>query len=109
MPPPTIQIKKIKNSRYRKYKESAHVACLTSPISQPSLDISHIWIPFITNEVTNSQRSVGCDRFFMGSIRFQSRTFSFYSTEDASGRHEIVTQNFPINPMRYFSWTLFVS
>jgi hypothetical protein len=28
------------NSRYRKYKESDHVACLTNPISQPSLDIS---------------------------------------------------------------------
>jgi predicted GIY-YIG superfamily endonuclease len=28
------------NCRYRKYKESAHMACLTNPISQPSLDIS---------------------------------------------------------------------
>jgi predicted GIY-YIG superfamily endonuclease len=28
------------NSRYRKYKESAHVACLTNTITQPSLDIS---------------------------------------------------------------------
>jgi hypothetical protein len=25
------------NSRYRKYKESAHMACLSNPISQPSL------------------------------------------------------------------------
>jgi hypothetical protein len=24
-------------SRYRKYKESAHMACLTNPVSQPSL------------------------------------------------------------------------
>jgi hypothetical protein len=32
-------------SRYRKYKESAHMACSTNPISQPSLDISPIWIP----------------------------------------------------------------
>jgi hypothetical protein len=44
------------NSRYRKYKESAHLACLTHPIRQPSLDISPIWIPLISNEVTNSQR-----------------------------------------------------
>jgi hypothetical protein len=33
------------NSRYRKYKELAHVACLKTPISQFSLDISPIWIP----------------------------------------------------------------
>jgi hypothetical protein len=33
------------NSRYRKYKESAHMACSVNPISQPSLDISPIWIP----------------------------------------------------------------
>jgi predicted GIY-YIG superfamily endonuclease len=44
------------NSRYRKYKESAHMACLINPISQPSLDISPIWIPVISNEVMNSQR-----------------------------------------------------
>jgi hypothetical protein len=37
------------NSRYRKYKESVHMECLTNPISQPSLDISHIWIPLIRN------------------------------------------------------------
>jgi hypothetical protein len=50
------------NSKYRKYKESAHMACLTNLISQPTLDISPIWIPFIRNEVTNSQkRSVLCE------------------------------------------------
>jgi hypothetical protein len=32
------------NSRYRKYKESVHIACLTNPISLPSLNISAIWI-----------------------------------------------------------------
>jgi hypothetical protein len=37
-------------------KESTHMACLTSPISQPSLDISPIWIPLIGSEVYNSQR-----------------------------------------------------
>jgi hypothetical protein len=36
------------NSRYGKYKESAHMACLTNPISQPSLDISPIWIVFFS-------------------------------------------------------------
>jgi hypothetical protein len=44
------------NSRYRKYKDSARMACLINPISQPSLDISPIWIPLISNEVSNSQR-----------------------------------------------------
>jgi hypothetical protein len=49
------------NSRYRKYKISAHMACLIDPISQPSLDISPIWIPVINNEVINSQRrSASC-------------------------------------------------
>jgi hypothetical protein len=33
------------NSRYREYKESAHMACLTNPISQSSLDIPPMWIP----------------------------------------------------------------
>jgi hypothetical protein len=46
------------NSRYRKYKESAHMACLTNLFSHPSLDISSIWIPLTSNEVLNSQRSV---------------------------------------------------
>jgi hypothetical protein len=39
------------NSRYGKYKESAHKASLTNPISQPSSDISPIWIPLISDEV----------------------------------------------------------
>jgi hypothetical protein len=44
------------NSRHRKYKKSAHMACLINPISQPTLDISPIWIPPISNEVSDSQR-----------------------------------------------------
>jgi hypothetical protein len=44
------------SNTYRKYKESAHMACSTNPISQPSWDISPIWIPLITNEVNDSQR-----------------------------------------------------
>jgi hypothetical protein len=42
--------------RYRKYKEAARMACLANPISQPSLDFTPIWIPIISNEVTNSYR-----------------------------------------------------
>jgi predicted GIY-YIG superfamily endonuclease len=42
------------NSRYRKYKESARMACLSNPISKPSLDISPSCIPRISNEVSNS-------------------------------------------------------
>jgi hypothetical protein len=45
-------------SRQKKYKELANMACLTNPISQPSLDILPIWIPLISNEVSKSQRSV---------------------------------------------------
>jgi hypothetical protein len=44
------------NIRYRKYKESAHMACLSNPIGKPSLDISPIRIPLISNEVTNSEK-----------------------------------------------------
>jgi hypothetical protein len=61
------------NSRYRKYKESAHMACLTNSISQPSLDISPIWTPLLSNEVSNSQRrSVWRDRFSIFVHKFQS-------------------------------------
>jgi hypothetical protein len=45
------------NSRRRKYKESAKMACLKTPISQPSLDVSPIWIPLIIDEVTKSKES----------------------------------------------------
>jgi hypothetical protein len=44
------------HSKYRKYKEAAHKACSIDPISQPSLDISPIWIPIISKEVNISQR-----------------------------------------------------
>jgi hypothetical protein len=44
------------NCKYRKHKESTHVACLTNPIIHPSLDSSTICIPFISNEVTSAQR-----------------------------------------------------
>jgi hypothetical protein len=39
------------NTRYRKYKESAHMSLLDHPISQPSLDMSPIWTPVIIAEI----------------------------------------------------------
>jgi hypothetical protein len=39
------------NNAYRKYKESADMSLVDHPISQPSLDISPIWIPVNTEEV----------------------------------------------------------
>jgi hypothetical protein len=39
------------NTTYRKYKESAHMSLVDHPISQPSLDISPIWAPFIAAEI----------------------------------------------------------
>jgi hypothetical protein len=42
-------------SRQRKYNESAHMACLKTPIGQPSLDISLIWIPLLIDGVTKSR------------------------------------------------------
>jgi hypothetical protein len=45
------------NSGYRKYNESVyHMACLTNPVGQPSLDIYPIRIPLISNGASNSQR-----------------------------------------------------
>jgi hypothetical protein len=35
------------NHTYRKYKETAHMFCSDNPISQPSVEISPVWIPFI--------------------------------------------------------------
>jgi hypothetical protein len=41
------------NNRYRKYKELTHTKCFINPIIQPSLDITPIWIPSISNEVSS--------------------------------------------------------
>jgi hypothetical protein len=46
------------NSRYRKYKESAHMACLTNPISEPSLDISALWIPLLAKRLVSQKGSL---------------------------------------------------
>jgi hypothetical protein len=74
------------NSRYSNYKELVHMTCLTNPNSQPSLDISPIWIPLISNEVSNSPRQT---------LIHVSREFRFYSTDGASGRHYMSSQIFP--------------
>jgi hypothetical protein len=39
------------DNMYRKYKEVAHISCITNPISQSSLEISPIWMPLICEEV----------------------------------------------------------
>jgi hypothetical protein len=44
------------NSTYRKYKESAQVACSANLISQPSLEIPPICIPVVSNEVSQVTR-----------------------------------------------------
>jgi hypothetical protein len=46
------------NNRYRKYKETAHMACLINSISQPSLGISTIRISLVSNKVTDSLISI---------------------------------------------------
>jgi hypothetical protein len=43
------------DSRYRKYKESAHIVLSDNPISQPSLDKCPIWFSVIRNEITSSE------------------------------------------------------
>jgi hypothetical protein len=75
-------------SRYRKYKELAHMAFLTNLISQQSLDISPIWIYHISNKVTNSHRSVSCDSFFMGIYNILVLSVQFHFTHGASGRQK---------------------
>jgi len=42
---------------YRKYKKLAHMACLTHLISQSSLEVSPIWIPLISKEISQLKRS----------------------------------------------------
>jgi hypothetical protein len=43
------------NTTHREYKESAHMCLIDHPISQPSLDVSHIWTPVIAAEVRKLQ------------------------------------------------------
>ena len=44
-------ISKEENSRIRKLKESAFIHCADHVISQPSSDISPIWLPIIRPEI----------------------------------------------------------
>jgi hypothetical protein len=76
------------NSRYRKYRESAHLACLTIPISQPSLNIL---LPGSTSSamrlLTHREDLYGVTDSSWSCIRFQSRVFMFYSTDGSSGKY----------------------
>jgi hypothetical protein len=71
------------------------MACLTNPISQPSSDISPIWIPPISNEVSSSQKNLYdvTDSSWVFA-RFHSRAFRFYSTVGTS-RYYMSSQIFP--------------
>jgi hypothetical protein len=42
------------NGRYRKYKQSVHMVCLTNQINQLNLDITPIWFLLISNGVSIS-------------------------------------------------------
>jgi hypothetical protein len=53
------------NNRYRKYKESAHMACLTNPTGQPSLDISPIWILLSIELPTHREEQYDVTYFFL--------------------------------------------
>jgi hypothetical protein len=52
-------------SRCRKYRKSAHMACLAHFISLPSSQFSSIWIPLINQQATNSYGRV-VDAHFYG-------------------------------------------
>jgi hypothetical protein len=54
------------NTRYIKYKESAHMACLTIQSSQPNLGIYPIWIPLSSNEVKVKRQAVKTHRIMRG-------------------------------------------
>jgi hypothetical protein len=80
------------NSRYRKYSESAHAACLTNPISQPSLGISPVCMPFSAvtlasyredqYDLTNSSW-VSVRFYFLGSV--------FIPQKKLNSRHKMVS------------------
>ena len=50
-------ISKEENSRIRKLKESAFIHCTDHVISQPSIDISLIWLPIIRPEINKKKLS----------------------------------------------------
>jgi hypothetical protein len=76
------------NSRYRKYKESAHMACLTNPISQPSS-------AFLLSGSPSSAMGFLTHREDLYDVtRFYSRVFRFHSTDGTSGRYHMSSQFF---------------
>jgi hypothetical protein len=71
----------------------AHTAYLTNPISQPSLDISPIWISLSAMRLpTDREDQYDVADSSWVSIGFQSWVFRFYSTYGASNRQKLVSQ-----------------
>jgi hypothetical protein len=68
------------NRRYMKCKESAHVACLTKPISQNSSEISSTCIPLISKDNSLQRRLEWSDMTFQGYLHY------FHSTDGASSK-----------------------
>jgi hypothetical protein len=86
------------NSRYRKYKESAHMACLINPISQPSLDIILFGSTSSATRFLTHREDLydGTDSPLV-SIKFQSRVFRFCSTDGTGGITTCLHKNVPIS------------
>jgi hypothetical protein len=75
------------------------MACLTNPVSQPSLDNCPIWILLIRYEVTNLREDLyNVTDSSYASIGFYLGIFRFYSTDGASSRHYIFSKNFYLIP-----------
>jgi hypothetical protein len=73
-----------------------HVSCLTNPISQPSFNNSPIFIPPVSNEISNSQ-------ILLAFLKDFHPKGSVDSTDGASGWQNIVSQISAINPIHCFS------
>jgi hypothetical protein len=55
-----------------------------------------------------TQREDEYDVTDISSVSTNLQTFSFHSADGASVRQKMVSQNSPINPVHWFSWTWFV-
>jgi hypothetical protein len=85
-----------RNSRYRKYKESAHMTFSTNPISQSSSDISSIWIPSSVKWfLIHKEGLCGVTDSSCFSIRFQSLMLRVCSTDGTSDRYYMPSQFLP--------------
>ena len=48
-------LSKVENSRIRKLKETAFIHCVDHVISQPSFDISPMWLPITRSEIRKNR------------------------------------------------------